>query len=174
MQLSALIHLVQSVGAVAQCDQIHVLGSGSLLVSFPELAEPLLATTYDADLLVEPCDEELAAVVHEAVGEGSLFARRTGYHADLLRPNIVESLPGGWRERLVPLEGVPNVDALAPLDLLVVKLRAGREKDLELIRAVITASAIPASDLRARLDATTLDEREVVKFHARLEEIIEG
>jgi hypothetical protein len=58
--------------------------------------------------------------------------------------------------------------------LLVVKLRAGREKDLELIRAVIPAAAISGSDLRARLDATTLDEREVVKVYARLEEIIEG
>jgi hypothetical protein len=102
MRLSALIHLVQSVRAVAQCDRIYVLGSSSLLVSFPELVEPLLTATYDADLLVEPCDEELAAVVHEAVGEGSLFAKRTGYHADLLRPNIVESLLKDWRERLVP------------------------------------------------------------------------
>jgi hypothetical protein len=172
MRLSALIHLVQSVRAVAQCDRIYVLGSSSLLVSFPELAEPLLTATYDADLLVEPCDEELAAVVHEAVGEGSLFAKRTGYHADLLRPNIVESLPKDWRERLVPLEGVPNADALAPLDLLVVKLCAGRVKDLELVRSVMRAAAIPASKLRARLDATMLDEREVVKVYARLEEII--
>jgi hypothetical protein len=62
---------------------------GSLLVSLPELAEPPLEATYDSDLLVESCDEGLAAVVHEAVGEGSLFAQRTGYHADILRPNIV-------------------------------------------------------------------------------------
>jgi hypothetical protein len=34
------------------------------------------------------------------------------------------------------------------------------------------AAAIPASELRARLDATMLDEREVVKVYARLEEII--
>lgn len=172
MRLPALIHLVQSVRAVAQCDQIHVLGSSSLLVSFPELAEPLLAGTYDADLLVEPCDEELAAVVHEAVGEGSLFAKRTGYHADLLRPEIVESLPEGWRERLVPLESVPNVDALEPLDLLVVKLRAGRGKDLALIQAVIREAPFSEDELRARLDATSLEEREVVKVYARFEKII--
>ena len=131
MRLSALIHLVESVRAVAQCGRIHVLGSGSLLVSFPELAEPLLAATYDSDLLVEPCDERLAAVLHEAVGEGSLFAQRTGYHADLLRPNIVESFPEGWHERLVPLKGVANADALAPLDLMVVKLCAGRDAGSE-------------------------------------------
>lgn len=80
---------------------------------------------------MEPCDEELAAVLHKAVGEGSLFAKRTGYHADFLRPNIEESLLKGWHERLVPLEAVPNADALEPLDLMVVKLRVGREKDLE-------------------------------------------
>jgi len=151
-----------------------VLGSGSLLASFPEMAEPLLAATYDADLLVEPCDEELAAVVHEAVGEGSLFAKRTGYHADLLRPNIVESLPEDWRKRLVPLESVPNADALAPLDLMVVKLRAGREKDLALVQAVIREAPFSEAEFRARLNATTLDEREVVKVYARLEKIIRG
>ena len=111
------------------------------MVSLPELAEPLLEATYDSDLLVEPCDEGLAAVVHEAVGEGSLFAQRTGYHADILRPNIVEILPTGWRDRLVSLEGVPNADALAPLDLLVVKLRVGRENNLEMVRAVMRGGA---------------------------------
>ena len=122
---------------------------------------------------MEPSDDGLAAVVHEAVGEGSLFAQRTGYHADLLRPNIVESFPEGWRERLVPLKGVPNADALAPLDLMVVKLCAGREKDLRLVQAVMREAGIPLTELRARLDATTLDERDVVEIYSRLEKVDE-
>lgn len=141
------------------------------MVSLPELAEPLLEATYDSDLLVEPCDEGLAAVVHEAVGEGSLFAQRTGYHADILRPNIVETLPAGWRDRLVSLEGVPNADALAPLDLLVVKLRVGRENNLEMVRAVMRGAPFTSDELRAKLDATAMEEREVVRVCAWLEKI---
>jgi hypothetical protein len=58
-----------------------VLGSSALLGSFAELGEAggPLELTFDADLLVEPCDEQLAALLHEAVGEGSLFAQRAGY-----------------------------------------------------------------------------------------------
>ena len=88
----------------------------------------------NADLLIQPCDEQLAAMLHEAVGEGSLFAQRTGYNADILRPEIVETLSPGWEERLVKLGETDVVAALSPEDLLVVKLRSGRTKDLELCR----------------------------------------
>ena len=76
-----------------------------------------------ADLLIEPCDEQIAAMLHEAVGEGGLFAQRTGYHADILRPEIIETLPSGWETRLVKLD--KTAAAFSPEDLLVVKLRAG-------------------------------------------------
>jgi hypothetical protein len=89
MRLPALKHLIESVASLAHSERICVLGSSSLLGSFPELGENggLLELTFDADLLVQPCDEQLAAMLHEAVGEGSLFAQRTGYHADILRRN---------------------------------------------------------------------------------------
>ena len=124
MRLPTLKHLVESVRTLAQADRVLVLGSCSLLASFPELGETggPVELSYDADLLVEPCDEQLAGMLHEAVGEGSLFAQRTGYHADLLKPDIAETLPEGWEDRLVHLPEVDHADALAPEDLMVVKL----------------------------------------------------
>jgi hypothetical protein len=174
MRLSALKHLVESVFALAKSERVTVLGSASLLASAPQFGEPggPLETTFDADLLVEPCDEQLAAMIHEAVGEGSLFAQRTGYHADLLRASITETLPPLWTERLVPLPGAAHALALAPEDLLVVKLRVGRTKDLALCTAVLNAKLVSETALRAHLEVMPLDERELFSVYRRLEEAL--
>jgi hypothetical protein len=173
MRLPALKHLIESVASLAHSERICVLGSSSLLGSFPELGENggPLELTFDADLLVQPCDEQLAAMLHEAVGEGSLFAQRTGYHADILRPEIQETLPDGWEHRLVPVDLLRHATALDPIDLLVIKLRTGRPKDLQLCKDVVSKGLLSAGELRARLDQTTLAENEVVHVYRRLSEI---
>ena len=171
MRLPALKHLLGAVQSLARAERIRVLGSSALLASFPELGEAggPLELSFDADLLIEPCDEQLAAMLHEAVGEGSLFAQRTGYNADILRSAIIKTLPAGWESRLVKLD--ETAAALSPEDLLVVKLRAGRAKDLELCRALIRRQLITASVVRQRLDQTQLDEREIVTVYERLREV---
>ncbi len=171
MRLPALKHLLGAVQSLARAERIRVLGSGALLASFPELGEAggPLELSFDADLLVEPCDEQLAAMLHEAVGEGSLFAQRTGYNADILRPEIVTTLPPGWETRLVKLDETNA--ALSPEDLLVVKLRTGRAKDLELCRALIRRQLVTAASVRQRLEQTPLDEREIRPVYQRLLEV---
>jgi hypothetical protein len=173
MRLSALKHLVEAVHALAHSERIYVLGSSALLGSFPELGEPggPLELSFDGDLLIEPCDEQLAALLHEAVGEGSLFAQRTGYHADILRADILKTLPPGWDTRLVLADAATGALALSPEDLLVVKLRVGREKDLALCREVLRRGLISTAQLRARLDATPLSEAEIVRVYQRLREL---
>jgi hypothetical protein len=173
MRLPALKHLLGAVQSLAHPERIRVLGSSALLASFPELGEPggPLELSYDADLLVEPCDEPLAAMLHEAVGEGSLFAQRTGYHADILRPEIGATLPPGWEKRLVNLDETKMQAALSPEDLLVAKLRAGRAKDLELCRALIRRQLVAPLALQQRLEQTPLDEREIRPVYERLREV---
>lgn len=170
MRLSALKHLVEGVRVLAQAEHIHVLGSSSLLASFPELGEEggPVEMSFDADLLVEPCDEQLAHMIHEAMGEGSLFAQRSGYHADLLKPEIAESLPPEWDVRLVPIPGMTNADALSPEDLMVAKLLVGRPKDLELCRQLLRRGCVDLEALRARVNATPLDDREAKLLWRRL------
>ncbi|MEY2465613.1 MAG: hypothetical protein QOD03_134 [Verrucomicrobiota bacterium] len=174
MRLSALKHIVEAVHALAHSERIYVLGSSALLGSFPELGETSgpLELTFDADLLVDPSDEQLAALLHEAIGEGSLFAQRTGFHADILRPTIVETLPPGWETRLVPIDKTINAAALSPEDLLVVKLRTGRTKDLDLCRDVVKRGLMSPDILRARLDATPLPDNQTVAVYQRLKAVI--
>ena len=176
MRLQALNHLAAAVQAVSRCQRLRVLGSSALLVSFPELGEENgpLAVSYDADLLVEPCDETLAAVLDEALGEGSLFARREGYHAAILRDDITREMPPGWQERIIPLDIPGDAAAVAPEDILVMKLRVGREKDLTICRHLFAVGALASAALRVRLDQTPMREAEIVQVYRRLREVASG
>jgi len=102
MTLSALQHLIRSAQALAEERSVLVLGSASLLASFPDLGDPQgpLASTFDADICPEPFDELTAIMLDEALGEDRAYYRIHGYHADILRDSILETLPAGWRERL--------------------------------------------------------------------------
>lgn len=153
MTLAALQHLVQAAHALAGDRTILVLGSASLLASFPELgdASSPLASTYDADLCPEPFDELTGLMLDEALGENRAYFRRHGYHADILRDSILETLPGGWRDRLVAVPACHSAFALEPTDLAAVKLLVGRPKDLALVRQLHALGLLDADVVRSRL-----------------------
>jgi hypothetical protein len=67
MNLAALQHLIRSACALAEDRSFLVLGSASLLASYPELGDPdsPLAATYDADLCPEPFDELTGTMLDE-------------------------------------------------------------------------------------------------------------
>ena len=166
MQLRSLRHIVEAVNALVHPAQIIVMGSSSLLAydaSLGESGQPL-ELSLDADLLVEPLDEGQAAVLHEAIGEGSLFHREYGVYADLLRPNIAETLSPGWRDRCTAFEGVDHVACLNPYDLAVAKLAVGREKDIDLLRVLLTRGLIDIETLQQRYQATPMDEKRMFRI----------
>jgi len=154
MTLDALKHLLRSATALAGDRQFFVLGSASLLASFPELGaeDSLLSTTYDADLCPEPFDELTGVMLDEALGENRAYFRRHGYHADILRDSILDTLPSGWRERLIAIPDCPAAFALEANDLAAVKLLVGRPKDLTLVRHLHETGRIDADTVRERID----------------------
>jgi len=158
MTLTALQHLLRVAHALAEDQPILVLGSASLLASFPELgnADGPLATTYDADLCPDPFDDLTATMLDEALGEDRAYYQRHGYHADILRSSILETLPDGWRQRLVSVPDTAAVLALDPHDLAAVKLRVGRPKDLALLRILHDSHLIQAAIVRERLELLNL------------------
>ncbi len=174
MRLQFLIHLLNSVSALAQPRRIVVLGSSSLLPQHPEMgaAGQPLELSLDADLLVEPVDESLATLLKDAVGHESSFEQRQGYYADILRPIITETLPAGWESRLHPVEGYSNVFALDLYDLALVKLTVGRQKDLDLLRALLKLKILEPARLRAHYQATPLGEREAVTAGRNLQALL--
>jgi hypothetical protein len=59
---------------------------------------------------------------------------------------------------------------LDPIDLLVIKFRTGRPKDLQLCKEMVAKGLLSAGKLRARLDQTTLAENEILPVYHRLSE----
>jgi hypothetical protein len=157
MNFAALQHLIRSASTLAGDRKFLVLGSASLLASFPELGEPPspLHATYDADLFPEPFDELTAIMLDEALGENRAYFRRHGYHADILRESILETLPLGWRERLVSVAGCPTAFALEAHDLAAIKLLVGRPKDLALLEHLHASGLLNVAQVRSRI--ATLD-----------------
>lgn len=176
MRLRSLIQLLDATRALAQPDRIVVIGSSSLLPPHPDLGEPgqPLETSYDSDLLISPIDDEMAAVLAEAVGQQSLFAKRHGYYADILRPTIAETLPAGWESRLQPVPGCANVFALDKYDLALVKLIVGRQKDLDLLRALLRLGILEPARLRAHYQQTPLGEREAMQAGRNLRVLLDA
>ena len=159
------MHVIEAVNALVHPMRITVMGSSSLLAHDPSLGEPgqPLELSLDADLLLEPTDEAQAAVLHEAVGEGSLFHREYGVYVELLRPEIEETLPPGWRDRCTAIEGMQHTVCLDPYDLAVAKLAVGREKDIGLFRELVTRGFIDLEVLRRRYRETPMDENRMVR-----------
>lgn len=168
MTLAALQHLIRATRVLAEDCSVLVFGSASLLASCPSLGEPgaPLATTYDADLCPEPFDELTGTMLEEALGEDGAYHRRHGYHADILRDSIFQTLPIGWRERLVPVPGSDRAQALEPHDLAAVKLLVARAKDLTLVRELMASGIIQPALLRERLDLLPLPVEALPRLHA--------
>jgi hypothetical protein len=152
-----------------------VLGSASLLVSFPELgaADQPLASTYDADICPEPFDELTGVMLNEALGENRAYYQRHGYHADILRSPIFDSLPVDWRERVVPVPGMLVARAIDPHDLAAVKMVVGRPKDLSLVRVLVRAGKIDVGILAERLAKIRTDDRALARSRSNLRALAE-
>lgn len=171
MQFRSLQHIIEAIQALVEPDRIVVLGSSSLLGTAPELGEPgaPVALSLDADVLVTPADDQTASILHEAVGEGSLFQQRYGCYADLLRPDIIETLPAGWDQRLRSLPGSSKVFFLDPYDTALAKLALGRPKDIDVLVALVQRNIINPIELTSRFQALDWSEKRIFQTGRNLD-----
>ena len=176
MHLRSLIHLLEAVQALVHPGSITVLGSSSLLAFDAALGNPgePLELSLDADLLLAPCTERMASILHEAVGEGSLFHKEFGVFADLLRPDIMETLPAGWKERTIPLPGFETARCLHITDLAMVKLALGRDKDMHLLRQLLSKKLLTLDALREHYTMLELDEHRLFQIGVGLRQLQTG
>jgi hypothetical protein len=176
MNLAALQHLIRVVRVLTEDGEVLVVGSASLLASYPELGEDSqpLASTFDADLCPQPFEETVALMIQESLGESGAFHLCYGYHADVLREAVFETFSPGWRERLVPIPGTEGGFALEPHDLAATKLLVGREKDIALVRHLAITSRLSRLIVEERLAAIPKSERYIVTSNRALREAFDG
>jgi len=111
-----------------------------------------------AEVLVsQECDiyprhfPQAANLIENQFGRRSAFARKHGFYADVVTPEIA-SLPDGWERRLKPFRaGRITALCLEAHDLIVSKLAAGRLKDLEFVGALLEMNLANAKTVRQRI-----------------------
>lgn len=134
-----------------------MIGSQAILGTYSEDELPAEATrSIEADVAfrVDP-GESKADQVDGVIGEGSSFHSMNSYYAQGVSMSTA-ILPAGWEQRAV---AYPRADALPsqavciePHDLVVSKLVAGREKDLEFATALIRARLVDPNVLLERAE----------------------
>jgi len=154
-----LEHIVRAAADIVKDDELIVVGSQAILGSFPD-APPALLISNEAD--VYPKNKpELADLIDGTIGELSPFHETFGYYAHGVE-EATATLPEGWKDRLIPLYGDNTRGAtgwcLEVHDLVVSKLVAGREKDLEFTREAVRHRLVAEDILRQRLAVTDLPE----------------
>jgi Nucleotidyltransferase of unknown function (DUF6036) len=154
-----LEHVVRAAADIADDQELIVLGSQAVLGQFPD-APPSLLASEEADLYPKN-KPELADLIDGTIGELSPFHDTFGYYAH----GIAETtaiLPARWKDRLIPVRNANTRGAtgwcLEIHDLVISKLVAGREKDLEFALEAARHGLVAEAELRERLAATELIE----------------
>ncbi len=180
MTFAQLEHGIRAACQLLGCKEVFVVGSQSLLASYPDVSGPV-ARSNEMDVLPEPGDsgddqQSLADILNGNIGEGTAFVAAHGFEVE----GVVEAdliLPAGWRERTIPVN-TPATNGctghcLDPYDMAAAKLAAGRAKDRLTIVNLMRQGIIKPAKLRQRLltlnDNQLFDGSKVDDLTARLE-----
>lgn len=157
MTRAELEHIVRAAAHIADDEELIIVGSQAVLGQFPD-APPALLTSNEADLFPKN-KPELADLIDGTIGELSPFHDTFGYYAHGIDESTA-TLPEGWEDRLVPVRNDNTRGAtgwcLEVHDLVISKLVAGREKDLEFAREAARHRLVGEEVLRERLSGTHL------------------
>ena len=152
MKRENLEHLLRAAGAILQETSFVVIGSQSILGKFPNAPAELLASR-EADMFPKNAQEK-STILDGVIGEESAFDKTFGYYAQGV-DETTATLPKGWKGRLVKVSndntgGVVGY-CLDPLDLVASKLAAGREKDLDFVKAFLNHGLAKPEEVAARV-----------------------
>lgn len=143
-----LEHVLRAAGAISSTDHLIVIGSQAILGWSDSLPKSLLVSL-EVDLYPKDAPG-LADLIDGTIGELSPFHDTFGYYAHGVSPETA-TLADGWQDRLVPFanENTNGVTAwcLHPLDIAISKLAAGRPKDLEYVRTLISFIPLQPTEL---------------------------
>lgn len=144
-----LEHVLRAAGAISSTEEMIVVGSQAILGWSGSPPEILLASI-EVDLY--PKDSpNLAHLIDGSIGELSPFHDTFGYYAHGVSPETA-ILAVGWDKRLVKFTndntGGVTGWCLHPVDIAISKLAAGRPKDLEYVKVLISFVPLDPQELR--------------------------
>jgi len=171
-----LIETVKAIARQFQADEVFIVGSQSILLSWPD-APAIMRTSGEIDAYpgnariwevtrkaIDPDDDpEASEEIAALFGEGSAFHRKHGFYIDGVDENTAR-LPRDWAtraiSRLVDVDG-RSVRAVAPCpeDVVVSKLARLVQKDKEFIEAYHTVRPLDPMLMADRIRATELEAK---------------
>ena len=160
-------HVIKAAADIVK-DEIVVIGSQAVLAQYPNAPASLLRSL---EVDVYPRSEpQRADEIDGAIGEGSRFYETYGYYAHGVGPETAVA-PAGWEGRLVRLElpairsreGTVIAWCLEVHDLVLAKLAAGREHDLEFAADALREGLVDPDQLRLGVDLIPESHREQAK-----------
>jgi hypothetical protein len=173
MRRLELQHIILEVGRRFGLKDVFIIGSAALLASVPEPPEGILTTSRDVDIvpLIDP-DERVADQISFVLGEASDFDEAYGYHAQGVSFKTPTYAPQGWQGRTIAVHVDEYVGhCMEPHDLILSKLGAGREKDLEFARAATELKILSPAILKERLKLVDTSEEHAGLIARRIEGI---
>ena len=162
MRRTELEHVIRAAAAVAEDEEIVVIGSQAILGQFPDAPDSLLISR-EADVYPRNHPER-GDEIDGSLGDGSYFDSSYGYYAHAVGPETA-TLPRGWEGRLIEVRN-PNTGGatgwcLEIHDLLLSKCVAGRERDWEFVGEALRHGLVDAIELRGRVDDLPLSRGEI-------------
>jgi hypothetical protein len=171
MQRYQLEHALRAASEITGEKEFIIVGSSALLGQIPE---PPAELTQSLEVDLYPRHNPGAAEKLNAIGELSLFHTTHGFWLDPVGPKTA-TLPQGWEDRLVRVSNEHTKQAvgwcLELHDLAASKLFAGREKDLEFVRAMLRHKYLNKDLLRQRTESVATDGSKKVLALNRLKNL---
>jgi len=171
MRKRELKFALREASRICREDQFIIIGSQAV---HAYCARPPAEVTLSQECDLYPRNRiEAANMLAGELGRRSPFARRYGFHVDVVAPELA-TLPQGWELRLQRLDAGPvTAFCLEAHDLAVSKLAAGRLKDYEFVAALFRTGL--AKPRRVSLRITKLESpNEQARVRARLKSVLEG
>jgi hypothetical protein len=157
---SQLQHVIFEIGRRFDLRDFYIIGSAAILAVLPNPPEGALTATRDVDVVPPQDDERLADQISFVLGEASDFDLEHGYYAQGVTSKTPTYAPSGWVARAVPVRVEKYTGwCMEVHDLVLSKLGAGREKDIDFAKGVAALALVRRDELLHRLrDVACSDE----------------
>ena len=176
MNRSQLEHLLRAAGAIIEESDFIIVGSQAILGQYPNAPLAML-TSMEADMVAANHPDRTEVL--NVIGDLSNFHDTFGYYVDPVSESTA-ILPQGWRDRLVSVAS-PSTNGvtghcLHPHDLMISKIAAGREKDLDFAKLMVVHKMVDREEvlkLAMTIAATVEDPERPRRVTARLRRLFD-
>lgn len=170
MQRDQLQHVILEIGQRFDLREFHIVGSAAILAALPDPPPGALTATRAVDVIPPDDDARIADRISFVLGEASDFDVAYGYYAQGVSLRTPEFAPTGWQSRAIPVRVAEYTGwCMEPHDLVLSKLGAGRDKDLEFARDAAALGLVRRDELLARLNSVTCTDDHRRRITARVD-----